>query len=94
MLTRAQASNGCQSPPEGRDPPVRPNAQRMRGMVHHSILVMEERIGALEAWDTDQLTRQSVIHISKMLETVCSKFKIYHYENVAALETDEVAMYM
>ena len=58
-------------------------------MVHQSILAMEERIVALE--EKDVLTeshRQSVIQISKMLETMCAELKGYHYEIVTAIETD------
>ena len=35
--------------------------------------------------------RQSVVRISKMLESMCSEFKAYHYEIVVSLETDEEA---
>ena len=51
---------------------------------------MEELIDALEGKDvlTDS-QMQSVIQISKMLETMCSEFKAYHYEIVAGLESDE-----
>ena len=71
---------------------VRPNARRMREMVYRSILGMEERIAALLA--NDVLTdshRLSVISISKLLETMCSKFKAYPYEIVASIESDEAA---
>ena len=71
---------------------ARPNARRMREMVHRSILATEERIAALE--EKDVLTeshRQSVIRISKMLETMCAELKGYHYEIVAGVETDEAA---
>ena len=70
--------------------PVRPNARRMQEMVHRSILCMEERIVALEAKNvlTDS-HQQSVIRISKMLETMCCEFKAYHYEIVVSLESDE-----
>ena len=69
MQTGAQPSNERTAPPVQ---PVRPNARRMREMVHRSILNVEERIVALEGKDvlTDS-HRQSVIRISKMLETMC-----------------------
>ena len=61
-------------------------------MVHQSILVTEERIAALEA--KDMLTdshRQSVICISKMLETMYTESKVYHCEILAGIESDEAA---
>lgn len=58
-------------------------------MVHNSILGMEEKMVALEAKDIlTNSHQQLVIYISKMLETICDKFKAYHYEIVAGLETD------
>ena len=59
-------------------------------MVHHFMLNMEERIGALEGKDilTDS-HKQSVMRISKVLETMCSEFKAYHYQIVGGLESDE-----
>ena len=53
---------------------------------------MEVQFVALEAKDvlTDS-HRKSVMWISKMLETMCSKFKAYYYEIVADLESDEEA---
>ena len=56
-------------------------------MVHHLILGMEESIAALEA--NDILTEsylQLVINIRKMLETMCSEFKAYHYKLWLALK--------
>ena len=92
MPTRAQASSARSSPPKTLDPLVRPNARRLRELVHHSILNMEDRIVALEAKDVlTDAHKQSVMRISKMLETMCSEFKAYHYEIVAGLETDEAA---
>ena len=86
MQTRAQTAN-ARSSPERLAPAVRPNARRLREMVHHSILNMEERIAALEECDVmTESRKQSVIRISKMLETMCSEFKAYHYEIVAGLE--------
>ena len=35
--------------------------------------------------------RQTVLRISKMLESMCSEFKTYHYEIVDGLESDEDA---
>ena len=92
MQTRAQASGLRSSPPQAMDQPVRPNSRRLRQLVHHSILNMEQRIATLEAKVilTDS-HRQSVVRISKMLESMCSEFKAYHYEIVASLETDEEA---
>ena len=62
-------------------------------MVHRSILATKERIAALEAKDvlTDP-HRHSVICISKMLETMCAELKVYHYEIVVGVESDEAAM--
>ena len=81
MLTRAQASNLHTSPPPARPDPIqsmRPDAQRMRYMVHHLILAMEEKVAALEAKELlTESHQQLVIHISKMLEIMCSKFKAY-----------------
>ena len=59
-------------------------------MVHHSMLNMEERIGALEGKDilTDS-HKQSVMRISKVLETMCSEFKAYRYKIVGGLESDK-----
>ena len=77
---------------QGAMQPVRPNARRMREMVHRSILATEDRIAALE--EKEVLTeshKQSVIRISKMLETMCAELKGYHYEIVAGVETDEAA---
>ena len=74
MQTRAQASNKGSSP-QG-ELTVRPNSRRLRQLVHHSILNMEQRIAALE--EKEVLTdshRQSVMRISKMLEGMCSVFK-------------------
>ena len=92
MQTRAQTSGARSSPPRAMDQPVRPNSRRLRQLVHHSILNMEERIATLEAKEplTDS-HRQAVMRISKMLESMCSEFKAYHYEIVASLETDEDA---
>ena len=93
MPTRSQTANVRTSPLPARLEPMqlmRLNTCRMREVVHLSILGMEERIVALEARDilTDS-HRQAVIHISKMLETMCTEFKAYHYEIVAGLELGE-----
>ena len=92
MQTRAQISGGHSSPPKAMDQPVRPNSRKLRQLVHRSILNMEGRIATLEAKEplTDS-HRQAVLRISKMLESMCSEFKAYHYEIVASLETDEEA---
>ena len=72
---------------------VRPNACRMRETVYRSILATKERIAALEAKDVLNDSHQhSVIHISKMLENTCAKLKVYHYEIVAGVESDEAAI--
>ena len=71
---------------------MRPNPRTLRELVHLSILNMEEQIVSLQ--EKDMMTdshRQSVMQISKMLETMCSKFKAYHYKIVASLESDEEA---
>ena len=92
MQTRAQASGTRSSPAMMTDLVVRPNACRLSKLVHHSILNMEDRIMALEGKDVlTDAHKQSVMRISKMLETICSEFKAYHYEIVAGLETDEAA---
>ena len=90
MQTRAQASSSRLSPPRVMDQPVRPNSRRLRQLVHHSI--MEERTATLEMKEvlTDS-HRQSVMQISKMLESMCSEFKAYHYKIVTRLETDKEA---
>ena len=92
MQTRAQASGHGSSPPKMPDPVVRPNAHRLRKFGHHSIQNMEDRIVALEGKDglTDT-HNNSVMRISKMLETMCSEFKAYYYKIVAGLETDKAA---
>ena len=71
---------------------MRPNSCKLCQVVHHSILNMEERIATLEAKEalTDS-HRQSVMQNSKMLQSMYSEFKVYHYEIVASLETDEEA---
>ena len=51
MQTRAQASGALSLPPKIPDPVVKPNARRLRELVHHSILNMEDRIVALEEKD-------------------------------------------
>ena len=94
MQTRSQSANTHASPARMPVPPVpvRPNARRLRDLVHHSILNMEERIAALEKHDVlTDAHKQSVMRISKMLETMCGEFKVYHYEIVASIESDEVA---
>ena len=93
MQTRAQASSARSSPPKMPDPVVRPNARILRELVHHSILCMEDRIVVLEG--NEVLTgahKQSLMRISKMLETMCSEFKAYHYEIVAGREMDKEAL--
>ena len=51
---------------------------------------MEERITTLEMKKVlTDLHKQSVMRVSKMLESMCSEFKAYHYKIVAGLETDE-----
>ena len=86
MQTRAQEFSACSLPPEMLVPPVRPNACRLCQLVHRSILNMEER----ETKNVlTELHRQAVMRIRKMLETMCSEFKGYHYEIVAGLELDE-----
>ena len=53
---------------------------------------MEERIATLEMKELLTDSRgQSVMRISKMLESMCSEFKAYPYKIVASLETDEEA---
>ena len=53
---------------------------------------MEDRIVTLERKDVLTNThKQSVMRISKMLETMCNEFKANHYEIVAGLEMDEAA---
>ena len=93
MQTRAQASGSRSSPPKVMDQPVRPNSRRLRQLVHHSMLNMEERIATLETKEVvTDLHKQSVMRISKMLESICSEFKAYHYEIVDSLiETGEEA---
>ena len=62
-------------------------------MVHQSILATEERIAALLAKDVlNDSHRQSVIRISTMLKTMCTKLKGHHYEIVAGIRTDEASM--
>ena len=71
---------------------MRPNSRRLRKLFHHSILNMEDRIVALEGKDVlTDAHKQSVIRISKMLETMSSEFKAYRNEIVASLKTDEAA---
>ena len=92
MHTRAQASGAHSPPPKALDQPLRPNSRRWRQLVHHSILNMEERVTVLEAKEAlTDLHKQSVMRIRKMLESMCSEFKAYHYEIVASLETDKEA---
>ena len=62
----AQASGARSSPPKMQDPVVRPNAHRVRELLHHSILNVEDCTSALEA--NNVLTdahKQSVMRISK-----------------------------
>ena len=69
---------------------ARPNACRMREMVHQTILAMEKRIVTLEGKDVlSESYRRSVIRISKMLETICAELQRYHYEIVVAIQTEE-----
>ena len=73
---------------------MRPNAHRLRQLyvIHFSTLDMEEWIFALQ--EKDELTdshSQSVMWISKMLETMSNEFKMYHYEIVAGLEASKEA---
>ena len=76
MQTRVQASGACSSPAKMMDPVVRPNARRLHELVHHSILNMEDRIVTLEGKNVLTSThKQSVVRISKTLETMCSEFK-------------------
>ena len=50
------------------------------------MLNMEDKIVALEGKDVlTESQRQSVLWISKMLESMCSEFKAYHYEIVDSL---------
>ena len=61
-------------------------------MVHHSIFCMEERIIKLEVKHVlTESHQQLVIRINKMLETMCSEFKAYHYEIMVSLKTNEAA---
>ena len=54
---------------------------------------MKDHIVVLQGKDVLTNThKQSVMCISKMLETMCSEFRAYHYEIVAGLETDEEAV--
>ena len=93
MPTRSQTANVHTSPLPARLEPmqlVRPNPCRMREMVYRLIVGEVERIVALEASDIlTELHQQAVICISKMLETMCTKFKAYHNEIVASLESDK-----
>ena len=91
MQTRAQASGARSSPVMVPDPVMRPNARRLRKLANHFIL-NEDRIMALEGKDVlTDAHKQSVMRISKMLESARSEFKAYQYEIMAGLKTVEAA---
>ena len=74
------------------EPSVRPNPRRQKQMVHRSLLSLEGQIATLEGRDVlTESQRQTVLWISKMLESMCSEFKIYHYEIMESLESNEDA---
>ena len=90
MMTRAQ-THGHPST-EMPEPSVRPNPRRRRQMVHRSVLSLKGQIATLEGRDVlTESQRQTVLWISKMLESMCGEFKIYHYKIVDSLESDEDA---
>ena len=94
MQTRSQSANTHTSQARMLVPPVpvRPNARGLRDLFHYSILNIEERIAVLEKHDAlTDAHKQSVMRISKMLETMCGEFKVYHYEIVAGIESDKAA---
>ena len=92
MMTRAQ-THGTRNPSnEMTEPSVKANPHRRRQMVHQSVLSFERQIATSEGRDVlTESQRQTVLRISKMLESMCSEFKTYHYEIVDSLESDEEA---
>ena len=92
MMTRAQTHGTRHPSTEVSEPLVKPNARRRRQMVHRSVLSLEGQIAALEGREVlTESQRQTVLRISKMLESICSEFKTYHYEIMDSLESDEDA---
>ena len=71
---------------------ARPNPYRRREAIHNSILKMGDQIATLEVKEAlTELQKQTVLRLSKMLESMCEEFKAYHYEIIDSLETEEGA---
>ena len=90
MPTRSQAAGERPAPQQAPGQPPRRDARKLRTMVQESILNMEPGIAALEGKDvmTDS-NKQAALRISKMLESMLEEYRMYHYEIVSSVESED-----